>query len=178
VGVFDVDRLLHFPDFRSHERTFQLITQVSGRAGRKQAAGRVLVQTANPQHPVLERVLAHDYLGFYRAELAERSAHGYPPFTRLVRLTIRGEELGAVQQAAAELASRLRQGLGPARVLGPEAPVVERIRNLYLRDVLVKIERDKIDLKKAKAFIKATMQGLGGSPKFKTLQIIPDVDPV
>jgi primosomal protein N' (replication factor Y) (superfamily II helicase) len=178
VGVFDIDRLLHYPDFRAHERAFQLVTQVSGRAGRKQTKGQVLVQTGNPLHPVLAQVVAHDYEGFYRAEIGERFAHGYPPFMRLIRLTVKGEDLGHVADAAAELAGRLRGQLGASRVLGPEAPPVERIRNLYLRDVLVKLERDKVDLKKVKRFILDTIQEIGGGKNYRQLLVVPDVDPI
>ena len=178
VGVFDIDRLLHFPDFRSHERTFQLVTQVSGRAGRKQKLGHVLIQTGHPGHPILQRIVAHDYEGFYQAEIGERFAHGYPPFMRLIRLTVKGEDLAQTVEAATQLANLLRVQLGHSRVLGPEAPPVEKIRNQYLRNVLVKLERDKIDLKKVKKFILDTMQEVGGSKNYKHLYLVPDVDPV
>lgn len=176
VGVFDIDRLIHFPDFRSHERTFQLITQVSGRAGRKDKKGMVLIQTSKPQHPLLDRITSHDYEGFYADEIAEREKHFYPPFSRVINITVKSEEHTLALEAATELALKLKAVLGEGRVLGPEAALIEKIRNQYLQNVMVKLERDKINLKAVKQLIKEQMQGLTSNKQYKTLLVVPDVD--
>ncbi len=178
VGVFDIDRLIHFPDFRSHERTFQLVTQVSGRAGRKNKKGVVLIQTSQPQHPLLERIVQHDYIGFYEDEIIEREKHFYPPFSRVINITVKSEEQTLAVEAAHELAQKLKAVLGEGRVLGPEAAIIEKIRNQYLQNVMVKLERDKINLKAVKQLIKEQMNGLSSNKKYKTLLIVPDADPM
>jgi len=178
VGVFDVDRLIHFPDFRSHERTFQLITQVSGRAGRKDKKGTVLIQTSKPQHPLLERIISHDYEGFYEDESIERQKHFYPPFSRIITITVKSDEQTLAIEAANELAQKLKVALGAGRVLGPEAAMIEKIRNQYLQNIMIKLERDKINLKAVKELIKEQMQGLTSNKKYKLLQIVPNVDPM
>ena len=178
VGIFDVDRLIHFPDFRSHERTFQLLTQVSGRAGRKDKKGIVLIQTAKPQHPLLQRVVKHDYEGFYQDEIIEREKHFYPPFSRVINITVKADEQNLSIEAASELAQRLKAVLGEGRVLGPVPALIEKIRNQYLQNVMVKLERDKINLKAVKQLIKEQTVGLTSNKKYKTLHIVLDVDPM
>jgi primosomal protein N' (replication factor Y) len=177
VGVFDVDRMLYFPDFRSHERTFQLVTQVSGRAGRRETVGLVLIQTGNPQHPILQHIAEHDYHTFYQNEIVERERYGYPPFTRMIRLTSKSEDLQLCVAAAHDLAEKLRRTLGAARVLGPEAPVIEKIRNQYLREVWIKLEREGINLRQTKTFIAQTATEIEKQSKYKSVRIIADVDP-
>ncbi len=178
VGVFDIDRLIHFPDFRSHERTFQLITQVSGRAGRKDKKGTVLIQTSKPQHPLLDRIMSHDYEGFYEDESRERQKHFYPPFSRIITITVKSEEQTLAIDAAHELAQKLKTVLGEGRVLGPEAAMIEKIRNQYLQNIMIKLERDKINLKAVKQLIKEQMEGLTSNKRYKSLQIVPNVDPM
>ncbi len=178
VGIFDIDRLIHFPDFRSHERTFQLLTQVSGRAGRKDKKGTVLIQTAKPQHPLLQRVVNHDYEGFYQDEIIEREKHFYPPFSRVINITVKADEQNLSIEAAGELAQRLKAVLGEGRVLGPVPALIEKIRNQYLQNVMVKLERDKINLKSVKRLIKEQTVGLTSNKKYKTLHIVLDVDPM
>lgn len=177
VVVFDIDRALHYPDFRAHERVFQILTQVAGRAGRKAARGKVIIQTANPHHPVLEHVAAHRFEDFYRDELPQRQAYHYPPFTRIIELTVKGESVEEVEQAARYLAEELHKVLGMSRVLGPQAPPVDKIRNQFLRHVLVKIERQGISLKAAKAHIAAVTENAAKTKTFKELKIAVNVDP-
>ncbi|WP_250630434.1 replication restart helicase PriA [Rhodoflexus caldus] len=178
VVVFDIDRALYYPDFRAHERVFQILTQVAGRAGRKAAQGTVIIQTGNPHHPILEHVAAHHFEDFYKDELPQRQHYHYPPFTRLIELTVKGESAEEVEKAAQNLAVALRNGLGGNRVLGPQAPPIERIRNQYLRNVLVKIERQGTSLKAMKAYIGTTMDNLIKNKTFKELKVVVDVDPV
>lgn len=177
VGIFDVDRMIHFPDFRSPERAFQLVTQVSGRAGRRAGRpGRVLIQTSNPNQKILQKIIANDYIGMYADEIAEREAFHYPPFTRLIRLTTKHLETNIAEQAAQKLAQLLIEKLGAARVCGPEAPLVERVRNRYLFDILVKLEREKVNFKAAKAFILEKVTDILTDKTLKGADVTIDVD--
>jgi primosomal protein N' (replication factor Y) len=178
VGIFDADRLLYFADFRSHERAFQLITQVSGRAGRRDVKGKVIIQTNTPEHPTLQRILKNDYEGFYEEEILEREKYNYPPFSRLIKLTIRHREKEIAKDAAQTLAELLREQLGKPRVLGPESPLIDRIRNQYLKHVLIKLEREKINLKAVKEFIAKQCQNVMLMKQFKSVQVVIDVDPM
>ena len=176
VGVFDVDRLMFFPDFRAHERTFQLITQVSGRAGRRERKGEVLIQTSNAQQTLLHRIKNYDYEGLYQFEIKERETYGYPPFTRLIRLTIRTKEKPLRDSAAEELARKLREKIGSQRVLGPEDPPIDRIRGYYLKNLLIKIERTNPNLKLAKQLINEEIINLITQKHFKKVDVVIDVD--
>ncbi|MCU0339872.1 MAG: primosomal protein N' [Spirosomaceae bacterium] len=177
VGIFDVDRMIHFPDFRSPERAFQLVTQVSGRAGRRAGRpGRVLIQTSNPNQKILQKIIANDYDGMYAEEIAERETFGYPPFTRLIRLTTRHLESNIAEQAAQKLAQLLTAKMGEERVRGPQAPLVERVRNRYLFDILIKLEREKVNFKAAKAFILEKVTDILTDKSLKGADVTIDVD--
>ncbi|MCU0440002.1 MAG: primosomal protein N' [Raineya sp.] len=178
VGIFDADRLLYFADFRSHERAFQLITQVSGRAGRRDIKGKVIIQTNTPEHPTLQRVLKNDYEGFYEEEILEREKYSYPPFARLIKLTVRHREKDITKEAAQVLTELLREQLGKPRVLGPESPLIDRIRNQYIKHILVKLEREKINLKAVKEFVAQQCQNVMLMKQFKSVQVVIDVDPM
>jgi len=178
VGIFDADRLLYFADFRSHERAFQLITQVSGRAGRRDIKGKVIIQTNTPEHPTLQRVLKNDYEGFYDEEILEREKYSYPPFARLIKLTVRHREKDITKDAAQVLTELLREQLGKPRVLGPESPLIDRIRNQYIKHILVKLEREKINLKAVKEFVAKQCQNVMLMKQFKSVQVVIDVDPM
>lgn len=176
VGVFEVDRLLHFPDFRAHERTFQLVTQVSGRAGRREQAGLVLIQTSNPRQELLQQVITSNYQQMYQREIQERQQYAYPPFTRLIRLTVRCQELSVRDEAAVALVNDLRQRLGDFRVLGPEKPVIDKVRNYFLSNILIKLERGKINLDQAKKRIREAITALVTTKEFKKVEVVSDVD--
>ncbi|MES2387323.1 MAG: primosomal protein N' [Bacteroidota bacterium] len=178
VGIFDVDRMIHFPDFRSHERTFQLLTQVSGRAGRRKSQGRVLIQTGNIEHNLLKKVLNHDYAGLYEEEIAERKKFYYPPFSRLIRLSIKHEDEISCHSGANKLADKLKAQLTVRSVLGPETPLISRIRNLHLQEIMIKIDRESGGLKGAKQIIVSAIAALTAEKEFRALQVIPDVDPL
>ena len=176
VGIFDIDRLIYFPNFRSHERAFQLIAQVSGRAGRRGDEGEVVIQTSSPEHPLLKQIANNDYLGFFNKEIRERHAHNYPPFSRLIRITVRNPDKVLVSEQAIKLTSFFRLALGKNRVLGPESPIVDKIRNLYLKDILIKLERDKIDLYKAKQIVFQQIAKARDIKRFSKLDLVIDVD--
>lgn len=177
VGILDIDRLLYFPDFRAHERCFQLITQVGGRAGRRDKQGRVIIQTNNPTHPVLNHIVQHDYEQMYYRELAERKQFLYPPYVRLIKLTAQHTDRDLVAVAAKELAHRLREQLGKL-VLGPQAPLIAKIKQQYRMDIWIKIKKETSQhLLATKKLLQEAAQALLGQKAFRTLKVILDVDP-
>lgn len=178
VGIFDADRIIHFPDFRSHERAFQLITQVSGRAGRREEPGTVIIQTNDPGQPILQQIIQQDYIPFYKTEIAERKAYAYPPFTRIIKLTVKCQDINLTRSAGRELALQLRKSLGKQRVLGPEEPPINKIRNYYLNEIMIKLERKRHNLRETKQFIRACMDHVTGQKAWKSVIIVPNVDPV
>lgn len=177
VGVLGADQLTKFPDFRSGERAFQLLTQVAGRAGRKHKRGQVLIQAWDPAHPVLRDVLADAFRAFAQRELSERQAFKYPPFYRLIHLSIKHKDAKVAQQAAAELAKLLRTRLGE-RVLGPVQPHIARLRGYYLQDILLKLEKSAPLLANTKAWIKTVTEQLLGKAGFSQVTVAVDVDPM
>lgn len=176
VGVLDADHLLNFPDFRAYERSFQLISQVSGRAGRKNKRGKVIIQTTNPKNYIVQDVISNDFNHTYQTQIAERQNFGYPPFTRLIQLTLKHKRESLLDKAAEELASNLRKTFG-SRVYGPEYPIVSRISNYYQKNILLKIERQS-SLIKAKELITKDMQALIANTDFHSVIVQPDVDPM
>ena len=177
VGVFDADRMLHFPDFRSFERTFQLITQVSGRAGRRSKAGQVIIQTANVSQPVLQRIMAYDYEGLYYAEVAERQEYKYPPFVRLIKVIFRHADKDTVVNAAVQYTNAVRQNLGAERVLGPQEPMVYKVRKQFIMDCFIKLERGKLNLNAVKEHLWTQRTLLQKNDAFKQVNVLFDVDP-
>lgn len=179
VGILSADALLWFPDFRSQERAFQLMAQVSGRAGRR-GPGEVLIQTWDTKHPILQHVVEHDYARFYQQELAQRRHWGYPPFLRLIRLTVTHRDAGVCADAARFLAKGLQDALGK-RVLGPTAPAIARIRNRYRQEILLKLEKDNTIGRTARAAIRNGTDRLAVSTAqngaFKQARVAVDVDP-
>lgn len=178
VGIFNADRMIHFPDFRSYERAFQLITQVSGRAGRKDKPGTVTIQTSSADHPLLQMIIHHQVDEFYKRELNDRQQHNYPPFTRLIDLTIKHPDKKVSTQAAHELAKELRNKLEGAKVLGPAEPMISKIRNQYLMNLLIKIPRNQISLGVIKHQLMQSINRLQQLKEFKNTRIIIDVDPI
>lgn len=176
VGVINADQLLQFPDFRAGERGFHLITQVSGRAGRKHRRGRVVIQAMNPGHPVLMEILNEDMPGFYARELAERKAYFYPPFARLIQVQLRHKKPQSLETATKIFDLWLREALG-AWVHGPAAPYVGRVRNYYLMDFLVKIDRDPVKLRHAKEVLRTAADKLLAEPGLSSTRVVIDVDP-
>ena len=177
VGVLDIDRIMHFPDFRSHERAFQLITQVGGRAGRRSGLGKVMVQTANVKHPLLKLICDHDYQRFFQSEISERAKYHYPPFVRLIRITLKSGDPELTQKAATALARRLVTGLGKDRVLGPQEPVISKLRNMYLMEIYLKLEKGRATMEKVKNHLAGEILELNATASFRSVRVIPDVDP-
>ncbi len=177
VGVLGADQLTKFPDFRSGERAFQLLTQVAGRAGRKRKRGTVLIQAFDPKHPVLLEVLRSDFRGFAKRELGERMEFHYPPFFRLINLELRHKDPKVVHEAAAQFGKMLRAKLGE-RVLGPVLPNIARIRGYFAQDIMLKLEKSAPLLRDAKGLIRHSTEILVGKPGFSQVQVVVDVDPM
>ncbi len=176
VGVFDADRILHFPDFRSYERAFQLMVQVSGRAGRRETKGQVLIQTHNPNHPVFQFVLAHDVVAFLNNQLLDRQANFYPPFSRLIQITIKHRDKKIALQSALQMARETAQ-ISNTIALGPAEPAVSKIRNEFLQTILIKIPRNYGQLSFVKSELLKGQERLLHNPEFRAVKIIFDVDP-
>lgn len=177
VGILDADGLLHFADFRVNERAFQLIEQVSGRAGRKEETGRVLVQTSQPGHPLLQVVQRHDYKSMYEEELKKRKEFFYPPYSRIIHLTFKHKLKEITERAAYEFANTLKGKYGKWLV-GPAEPVVGRIRNQYLNELLIKLPRDTKLIAQCKRDILEEIAILHQNKSFRSVSIIPDVDAI
>lgn len=178
VGVFDADKMIHFPDFRAAERAYQMLTQVSGRAGRKEKPGQVLIQTGDPEHPVLSYVVQGDYKGFYNAEIKEREGFRYPPYSRIISVSTKHVERTVSHKAAGLLVKMLQEKLGAQRVLGPERGMVERIRNQYIFDVWIKLEKNKLNMAATKKFIREQITELNTQKEFKSVRFVVTVDVV
>ncbi len=176
VGIMDADQLLNYPDFRSYERSFHLMTQVSGRAGRRDTQGTVVIQCSDPSHPVIQQVMENNLEGFYYNELTERQQFGYPPFTRLIRFNIKHADIKVAAQAANDLADELKEAL-PGRVMGPQAPAVSRIQGKYIQNILIKLERNPELLIRKKA-IASLVKNFIDKKTYSSLVIQADVDPL
>ena len=175
VGVLNADTMLNFPDFRAFERSFQLLSQVSGRAGRNKKRGKVIIQTYNPNHWIIQQVIKNDYKTMYDQEILERKNFHYPPFYRIIKITLKHREKNQVILSSNFLAENLKKQFGN-RVLGPEAPYVERVRNLYIRHITLKFERN-FSAKKVKDLIKEKVLDLKVQASHKSVRITCDVDP-
>jgi primosomal protein N' (replication factor Y) len=175
VGVLDADTLLNFPDFRSYERTYQLLTQVSGRAGRMNARGKVVIQTSLAHHKVLQFVLENNFEDFYKEEIYERQQFKYPPFVRMIKITFRHKKQEVVEKFSNLYASRIIGAFGQS-VLGPYFPLIKRIQNYYLKEILIKLESN-MSLEKSKKFLIQTSANLKNQPNFSNVMVSFNVDP-
>ena len=175
VGIFDADKMINFPDFRAHERAYQLITQVAGRAGRREQQGEVYIQTNQPQHAIFEHILEGNYEALYEEEMVEREGYHYPPFVRLIKLVIKHADEHIAARAARDLSNMLKEKYGVGRILGPEKPLIERIRNLYAQEILIKLEKG-ISLAKFKTSLREDLDQAQTWPSFKGIQLVIDVD--
>ncbi|MFO7851639.1 MAG: replication restart helicase PriA [Bacteroidota bacterium] len=175
VGIINIDGMLFFPDFRAHERCFQLAAQVSGRAGRRKTRGKVIIQTADPNHPVMKQILNNDYEGMYQSQMDERKEFYYPPFSRLIRIYLKHRQKGVVEEAAEIMAANLKKYSG-VKVLGPEFPPHSRIQNLYIKSILLKADKSKSYLYIGE-LIKRNVSVLSQVKTFSSLRIYSDVDP-
>ena len=176
VAVLQADSLLNTPDFRSYEQAFQMLEQVSGRAGRTGSQGEVMIQTFNPKNPVFEYLKAHDYEGLYSQQIADRELFKYPPYQRLIMLTLRHRDLGRLDAAATLLQQRLQQSFGD-RVSGVIIPSVTKVSNQWVRQIRLRIETTA-NIARAKALLKEHIVFVQQQEKCKGTIILPDVDPM
>ena len=175
VCILNADSILSFPDFRAAERGFQLMAQVSGRSGRKNKRGKVIIQTNHPDNPVILDVVHHDFLAMYNTQLLDRRKFRYPPYYRLIQLRVKHKDPKILNRAASVLAGKLRSAFGN-RVLGPEYPLVSRVMNYYLKNILVKIERSASQTADKKKLVKEIAE-FYKEKEFSSVRIIVDVDP-
>jgi len=175
VGILNADNLLNFPDFRAHERAFQLMAQVSGRAGRKFKRGLVIIQTSTPDHPVIAQVLRHDYAAMYEQQIEERKLFRYPPFYKMIQITLKHRDVAVLNDAVREMVQEMRAVFGD-RVLGPVVPAISRIQNMFIRQIIFKIENE-VSLVKAKEYLTDISVRTLSKPPFKSVRISHDVDP-
>lgn len=174
VGVMNADSLLNFPDFRAHERSFQLLLQVAGRAGRTEKQGKVIIQTFNPQHAVLQQVVHHNYAEMFAIQLKERFDFKYPPYFRLIKITVKDRKYIKMESAAIWLSQSLRN-VFKEHILGPEQPPVGRIRNEYLTNILVKIPKNQ-SLNKTKGIIRKIERTFLSIKEYSSVKVTIDVD--
>jgi primosomal protein N' (replication factor Y) (superfamily II helicase) len=174
VGVLNADHLLNFPDFRAHERAYQLLSQVSGRAGRRQKRGLVLIQSYDPNHRILQQVSTCDFEGMFFEQKEQRHQFKYPPFYKLIKVTLKHRDFAVVDKAGFWLTQVLNRGLAP-HVLGPVSPSVGRIRNQYLKTLLIKIPQDQSP-SKIKAYMHKALQRFAAQKEFARVQVVMDVD--
>ncbi|MFT5824402.1 MAG: primosomal protein N' (replication factor Y) [Crocinitomix sp.] len=175
VGIMSADQMLNFPDFRAFERSYHLMSQVAGRAGRSAKRGKVVIQSFDPNHWIIQKVMAHDFTGMYTQEIIERRNFHYPPFFRIIVLRLKHRNQDKLEFGAAVLAKKL-QDVFKDRILGPETPPVGRVRNLYIKNIRIKFERDASP-KKVKNIVKEKIDIFLSDHDFRSIRVAIDVDP-
>lgn len=175
VGILNADNMLYQPDFRAFERAYQMMVQVAGRAGRKDVRGKVFIQTYNPLHNVIQQVTTNDYEGMYKEQVYERHNFKYPPFYRLIRITLRHKDYEKLKDGALWLYNVLSQNIG-VPVLGPEEPGINRIRNEYIRTIMIKIPNG-VALGNTKKAIEKTLGSFEAVPQYRPVRVTINVDP-
>ena len=175
VGIMSADQMLNFPDFRAFERSYHLMSQVAGRAGRSAKRGKVVIQTYDPNHWIIQKVMAHDFTGMYKQEVIERRNFHYPPFFRIIVIKLKHRNKDTLEFGAAVLAKKF-QDIFKDRVLGPEVPPVGRVRNFYLKNIRIKFERDASP-KKVKQIIQEKIDLFLADHDFRSIRVAIDVDP-
>ena len=177
VGILNADHIINFPDFRSNERAYSLITQVAGRAGRKKDLGKVYLQTSMPDHPIIQKILDHNYIGMYENDLNEREKFNYPPFYRLIRITIKHKDALELYKLGGITKNKLSTYFGSS-LLGPEKPYVGKIRNWYILNFVLKITNQGGPIKAQKSKLLQAIHQLENTKEFNKARIIIDVDPL
>ncbi|MDG1763177.1 MAG: primosomal protein N' [Flavobacteriaceae bacterium] len=175
VGVINADHVLNFPDFRAHERSYQMLCQVAGRAGRSDKKGRVLMQTYQPEHPTLKQVIDHDFETLFNVQKKERIQYHYPPYFRMIRITLRCKQYDTINLAADWFANVVKQSYNGS-VLGPAFPAVSRVRNQYQKQILIKMDHDLTPSRLKKLLLK-THKSFQAIASFRSTRINFDVDP-
>lgn len=176
IGIISADSMLNYPDFRAFERSFQMLSQVSGRAGRRAKQGKVIIQAYDISHRVISQVIRNDYEEMFNTEILERRNFHYPPLYRLIKLDVKHKDLSRLVIIAASLAKLLRSQFAD-RVLGPEAPLVSRIRNYYIQTILIKVEKEGVSVQKIKEALQNILLNFDADPSNKGVYIMIDVDP-
>jgi primosomal protein N' (replication factor Y) len=176
VGIINADNMLNFPDFRAFERSYQLMAQVSGRAGRKHKRGKVIIQSSDPENPVILDVVDNDYVRFYNQQLKERKEYKYPPFYRIIIITLKSKNLQILNDAAMQFAINLQKQLGK-KIYGPHLPLVSKIQNFHLKNILIKIEKG-LSVSHIKDIIRKESGKVLADEKFKSVLLLYDVDPL
>jgi len=174
VCILDADSMVNYPDFRSYERAFQMLVQVSGRAGRKGQRGRVILQTRKPDHPLFAQVKNNDFIGMFEQQMAERRLFHYPPFARLIYVYVKHRDETTADKVAVDMAAQMRASFGQ-RVLGPDRPVVSRVQSLHIRKIILKVEVTA-SIAKAKQILHIIHENI--HQKYKSANIYFDVDPM
>jgi primosomal protein N' (replication factor Y) (superfamily II helicase) len=176
IGIINADSMLKFPDYRANERSYQMLSQVSGRAGRRGKQGKVVIQTYDVKHRVIKQVIENDYRDLYFTEMEERKSFNYPPFYRVINLDIKHKDPEILYNQSAYLATELRKSFGD-RVIGPETPLISRIRNYYIKSIMLKFEKDGVSVNKVKATIRDIVTQFQTTKLSKGSIVQADVDP-
>jgi primosomal protein N' (replication factor Y) len=176
VGILNADALMNFPDFRAYERAYQLMSQVAGRAGRRETQGEVILQTSHSEHPLIQMVLQQNYEGMYEMQMEERELFKYPPVFRLIEITLKHRKDEILRELSTVYAGLLREKLGD-RVVGPDKPAVGKVQNLYIRKILLKIETSA-SLAALREILEQTRAQVLSHPNYRYVGIQYDVDPV
>ncbi|WP_114749980.1 replication restart helicase PriA [Pleomorphovibrio marinus] len=177
VGVMDADRMLFFPDFRSGERAFQMITQVAGRAGRRQMPGTVILQSRRPELAIFDQIIKGDYLNFFLQEMGERKRFFYPPYVKNIKITTRHKEFKVAERASKQLLHLLAAIEVKKILLGPEKALIGKIKNQYLFEILVKLEKTSASQQAFKKAMVEAIQEINSHKDFKSVRCVVDVDP-
>ena len=174
VGIMNADNMLYHPDFRAFERSFQMMTQVAGRAGRSEKQGKVIIQTYNPNHNTIQQVTNNDYLGMYTEQLYDRQIYKYPPYFRIIKLTLKQRDFDKLKDGSMWLYQVMRQNLDMP-VLGPEEPVISRIRNEYIRTIIVKIPQNT-SIGNTKKMIQKILNSFEAVAQYRAIKVTSNVD--
>ena len=176
IGIINADTMLNYPDFRAYERSYQLMSQVSGRAGRREKQGSVIIQTHQPHHKIIQMVTNYNYQLLFETELIEREKFHYPPFYRLIQIDIKHKNAVKIDEASKLLGIELKKQFGN-RVLGPETPLISRIRSYYLKTFLIKIEKEGVSVSSFKNVLMDVIQNFSEKKENGSVVIRIDVDP-
>jgi primosomal protein N' (replication factor Y) len=174
VGIMNADNMLYHPDFRAFERSFQMMTQVSGRSGRSEKRGKVIIQTYNPDHNTIRQVVQNDYLGMYKEQLYERQIYKYPPYFKLIKLTLKHRDFDKLKEGSMWLYQVMQQNL-TIPVLGPEEPPISRIRNEYIRTIMIKIPQNQ-PLQGTKKTIQKMLNSFEAVAQYRSIKVTVNVD--
>lgn len=176
IGIISADSMLNYPDFRAFERSYQMLAQVSGRAGRRAKQGKVIIQAYDTSHRIISQVIRNDYEEMFDTEILERRNFHYPPLYRLIQLDVKHKDISKLGFIAASLAKLLRTQFGD-RILGPEPPMISRIRNYYIQTILIKVEKEGVSVQKIKEALQQILADFDSVPANKGVYIHIDVDP-